>query len=287
MIAGTICLRKIVTKQRQLIGESIESIIGSALIKYEPRLSTPSPHLCEEMCDPTFNCNTSNPNDQNLLTTDTQSCENLDNLDTYGDDDFYKSKLDLYDSKFNLAALSLADLSIQSTSDVTDYVDYKRAVRFSLFFEPTFGVCWFLGVVALENSQASCILPVIFIICYNIMCWCLLIKISIIFPMINTLTSSTEASKNNLSTTSLNKTSMLIDSPIRSSCTKFADEIQLSSQTLCADTIPLLCSTSSGLNRISLTSIGFDTSRKHSQTAEWDTINLENKNMDCISTISS
>lgn len=262
--------------------------MGSSLIKYEPRLSTPSPNPSEDTCEPTFNYNTNNPNDQNLLTTDAQSCENLDNFDNYGnDDDFYKSKLDLYDSKFNLAALSLADLSIQSTSDVPDYLDYKRAVRFSLFFEPTFGVCWFLGVVALENSQASCILPVIFIICYNIMCWCLLIKISIIFPMISTHSSSNETIKHSLSTTSLNKTSMLIDSSIRSSFTKFADEIQLSSHTLCADTIPLLCSTSSGLNRISLTSIGFDASRKQLQTAEWDTINLEQKNMDCISTISS
>lgn len=264
--------------------------MGSALLKYEPRLSTPSPNLSEDTCEPTFNYNINQPNETNLLTTDAPSCDNLDGFDNYGnDDDFYKSKLDLYDSKFNLAALSLADLSIQSTSDIPDYLDYKRAVRFSLFFEPTFGVCWFLGVIALENSQASCILPVIFIICYNIMCWCLLIKISIIFPMINNITSSAceENTKNNFSTTSLNKTSILNESPIRSSCTKFADEIQLSSHTLCADTIPLLCSTSSGLNRISLTSIGFESSRKPPIQSDWDMINLETKNVDCISTISS
>lgn len=80
----------------------------------------------------------------------------------------YKSKLELYDSKFSLAALSLADLSIQSSSEVQDFADFKRAVRFSLFFQPTFGICWFLGVVALEYSQ-SCVMPAVFIVCYNIM----------------------------------------------------------------------------------------------------------------------
>lgn len=77
-------------------------------------------------------------------------------------------RIDFYDSKFDLGALSIADLSLQSSSDSQDYADFKRAVKFSLFFQPAFSVCWFLGVVALENRQ-SCIMPVTFIICYNIL----------------------------------------------------------------------------------------------------------------------
>lgn len=76
--------------------------------------------------------------------------------------------MDFYDSKFDLGALSIAELSLQSSNDVQDYGEYKRAIKFSLFFQPAFCVCWFFGVVALENRQ-SCIMPVIFVVCYNIL----------------------------------------------------------------------------------------------------------------------
>lgn len=76
--------------------------------------------------------------------------------------------VDFYDSKFDLGALSIADLSLQSSSDTQDFAEFKRAIKFSLFFQPAFSVCWFLGVVALENRQ-SCIMPVTFIVCYNIL----------------------------------------------------------------------------------------------------------------------
>lgn len=76
--------------------------------------------------------------------------------------------MDFYDSKFDLGALSIADLSLQSSSDIQDFAEFKRAIKFSLFFQPAFSVCWFLGVVALENRQ-SCIMPVTFIVCYNIL----------------------------------------------------------------------------------------------------------------------
>lgn len=77
-------------------------------------------------------------------------------------------RVDFYDSKFDLGALSLADLSLQSSTESQDYNDFKNAVKFSLFFQPAFAVCWFLGVVALENRQ-SCIMPVAFIVCYNVL----------------------------------------------------------------------------------------------------------------------
>lgn len=325
-ILGTISLRKIVAKQRQVIGESIESIMESAAIKYEPSNVTASPHLSAVVNNQLNINNSSNNNNNNNLNTDLQNhlttvIRSCDHIETNGfenftnDDDFMKSKLDLYDSKYNLAALSLADLSLQSTSDVPDYADYKKAVRFSLFFEPTFGVCWFLGVVALENSHISCILPVIFIICYNIMCWCLLIKISIIYPMINISTSSSSSSsKHNLSSTSLNKTtSRLNESPTATRCgsiKKFTEGIQMSSnQAICTDTIPLLCSTSSGINNCSSNIVNSSNSNINQnddicneQVIEWETINLDTNNTnsttiydctinasnyDCISTISS
>lgn len=75
---------------------------------------------------------------------------------------------DFYESKFDLNALKLADLSLQSSSDSQDYSEFKRAIKFSLFFQPTFSVCWFLGVIALENRH-SCVMPIIFIIVYNIL----------------------------------------------------------------------------------------------------------------------
>lgn len=78
--------------------------------------------------------------------------------------------IDFYDSKFDLGALSIADLSLQSSSDVQDFAEFKRAIKFSLFFQPAFTVCWFLGVVALENRQ-SCVMPIIFIVCYNLLVW--------------------------------------------------------------------------------------------------------------------
>lgn len=77
-------------------------------------------------------------------------------------------RIDFYDSKFDLGALSIADLSLQSSNESQDFADFKQAVKFSLFFQPAFAVCWFLGVVALENRQSS-VMPIAFTICYNIL----------------------------------------------------------------------------------------------------------------------
>lgn len=86
-------------------------------------------------------------------------------MQTYDND---LRRTDFYESKFDLNALSLADLSLQSSSDSQDYSEFKRAIKFSVFFQPAFSVCWFLGVIALENRH-SCVMPIIFIICYNIL----------------------------------------------------------------------------------------------------------------------
>lgn len=79
-----------------------------------------------------------------------------------------KSKTDLYDSKFDLGQLSL-DLSESSSSNsVHDYTNFNNATRFALLFQPLFAVCWFIGVLALENVQ-SYIFPTVFAISYNIL----------------------------------------------------------------------------------------------------------------------
>ena len=67
-----------------------------------------------------------------------------------------------------MGTLSIADLSLQSSSENHDFADLKRSVRFTIFFQPVFAICWFLGVIALENSESN-VMPIIFIICYNIM----------------------------------------------------------------------------------------------------------------------
>lgn len=85
--------------------------------------------------------------------------------------DVYR-KGDFYDSKFDLGVLSIVDLSLQSSADVQDFTDFKRAVKFWLFFQPTFAVCWFFGAVALENRQ-SCVMPIIFVVSYNVMVICI------------------------------------------------------------------------------------------------------------------
>lgn len=75
--------------------------------------------------------------------------------------------LDCCETKIDLGiTLSLADLSSQSTSDIQDFSDFKRATKFALFFQPIFCICWFLGVLALENR---CVMPSIYAICYNIL----------------------------------------------------------------------------------------------------------------------
>lgn len=76
--------------------------------------------------------------------------------------------MEFYDSKFDLGALSIAELSLQSANEVQDYGEYKRAIKFTLFFQPAFCVCWFLGVLAMETRH-SVIMPIVFVVCYNIL----------------------------------------------------------------------------------------------------------------------
>lgn len=86
------------------------------------------------------------------------------------EENYFKSKTDIYDSKFDLGQLSLADLSDTSSTNSLnhDYTNFKNATKFALFFQPVFAICWFIGVLALENIQ-SYVFPTVFAICYNIL----------------------------------------------------------------------------------------------------------------------
>lgn len=167
---------------------------------------------------------------------------------------------------------------------------------FSLFFQPAFAVCWFLGVVALENRE-SCVMPVAFIIVSNILVsdddllkkkksnlfkkkhklilqqnWYILYQSSSICPVIITASNSNsqsvaavqfESNSNNNDETNQHNSGM--------------------------DTIPLLCSVTTGNNPINsnpnvddLFGNGTLCAPMHS----WET-SMENVNLDGISTISN
>lgn len=172
-VFGTLTLRTVVSKQRQVIVESIENILekcqhidatmaSANILAAENNLHVdfvPNMKCCEEMekvRPKTSDIIRNNLFSQRIPLSLSQVCEND------------LKSVDFYDSKFDLGALSIADLSLQSSSDVQDFAEFKRAIKFSLFFQPAFTVCWFLGVVALENRQ-SCVMPIIFIVCYNLL----------------------------------------------------------------------------------------------------------------------
>lgn len=211
---GTSCLRTITSMQRQAFGDTFESIIESAKLSHQPV------KLDKNVCHKPHVKVTHRTKIQSVIKahlqtstlieqTNFQQCakdfstgsvggfENTgsenDNNDNELDENYLlRSRIDdFYDSKFNLAALSIADLdSLHSSSDLNDFMDFKKAINFSLFFVLSFNICWFLSVVALENKNSSCAMPIVYVIAYNLMSWYILIKISVIYPMINITTSS-------------------------------------------------------------------------------------------------
>lgn len=205
-------------------------------------------------------------------------------------------RVDFYDSKFDLGALSIADLSLQSSTDSQDYAEFKHACMFSLFFQPAFAVCWFLGVVALENRE-SCVMPVAFIIVSNILVsvrhfrlsyrgrirsnaflccssqnWYILYQSSSICPVIITTSNSNSQSASAVQCESNSN-----------------NNDDTNQQTAGMDTIPLLCSVTTGNNPITsnpnLDDLMF-TGTLCAQVNSWET-SMENVNLDCISTISN
>ncbi|XP_040155105.1 uncharacterized protein LOC120895648 [Anopheles arabiensis] len=145
-----------------------------------------------------------------------------------------------YDTRIDLGQLSLAELTTPSmASDVQDFTEFKRAIKFGLFFQPIFSVCWFLEVIALENVH-SCVMPVIFAICFNILNWCMLVRSSNVCPYVSSTMEKT------------------LDSQQAGSCGESLNgtvgpggDNDASQANLCTDTIPLLCASNSGSTVIS------------------------------------
>lgn len=72
------------------------------------------------------------------------------------------------DRSGDIGSVSLGDFSLQS-SDFPELNDFRKCLRFAIFLQPAYDVCWFLGVVAVENATSSNVMPVVFIICFNIL----------------------------------------------------------------------------------------------------------------------
>jgi hypothetical protein len=228
----------------------------------------------------------SNPNQQMQHMELKEKC-----CDEYDEAREEKSSM-YYEARIDLRQLSMADLSAHSlSSEVQDYNDFKRATKFGLFFQPIFSICWFLGVLALENMNYSCVLGVVFSICFNILVrlvvnsqliphltlflfsqnWCMLVRSSNICPFINISLNVDEDDD-------LTKDSSAIGG--------------LDSSNACADTIPLLCSSSNGNSAMS-SARKFSSNSEHEQqilnfiASSNFNMDLSSNNADCISTISN
>ncbi|CAG9804799.1 unnamed protein product [Chironomus riparius] len=167
-ILGTICLKHIKDKNRDIL-DSTSNGVGTIMNNGQ--------NLDKCISDKEILASY-------YMKTSTFTTQQLKCCDDHAhDDNFFKSKTDLYDSKFDLGQLSLADLSDSSstTSNSCDYTNFKNATKFSLFFQPVFAICWFIGVVALENIQ-SYAFPTVFAILYNILNWSILLKSRNILP---------------------------------------------------------------------------------------------------------
>ncbi|XP_055386825.1 uncharacterized protein LOC129615585 [Condylostylus longicornis] len=232
-VLGTLCLREIATKQREVIAESIENILENAA-------------KCHEI--------------NNAATViETDKCCEIEERATEP-----CKKNDFYDSKFDLGVLSIVDLSLQSSADTQDFTDFKRSIKFWLFFQPAFALCWFFGTIAMENRQTY-IMPIIFIISCNIMNWYLLIRSPYICPIIQDQNQKEKF-------------------PVNDTNEESQQHVQGT------DTIPLLCTPNSKLQNPKISNIIEDSMNEqiNNLTVNWgDSLGDISINLDSISTISS
>lgn len=290
-ILGTLSLRSVAAKQREVIVESIENILEkcqhvSAVIPIVEK-------CCDEM-DKVWRRFLFAYNYATVIISciflNLRQFSNLKIIFKKQVCDTDLKRVDFYDSKFDLGALSIADLSLQSSTDSQDYAEFKHACMFSLFFQPAFAVCWFLGVVALENRE-SCVMPVAFIIVSNILVsgrfkiYCL--KIHNRFVLQNWYILYQSSSICPVIITTSNSNSQSVSAVQFESNSNNNDDTN--QQTNGMDTIPLLCSVSTGNNPIiSNPNVDdlFGNSTLCPQMNSWET-SMENVNLDCISTISN
>lgn len=158
---GTICLKHIKDKNRDILCESVDSghAIASGIILNNGQ--NIDKFLTDKEILTSYYMKTSTFSNQLKCCEDHQMNH---------EENYFKSKTDIYDSKFDLGQLSLADIteSSSTSSSSHDFTTFQNATRFAIVFQPAFAVCWFIGVLALENSQ-SYVFPTIFAICYNIL----------------------------------------------------------------------------------------------------------------------
>ncbi|XP_065095078.1 uncharacterized protein LOC135716700 [Ochlerotatus camptorhynchus] len=238
-VLGTISLKKISSKQTAILCESIESMIETTSKCNDimfPRLPSVGAHLAnrsnsypqlelKEKCCQEY-ANQMLENRQSVVTLPQQTVVghgfSLSGI---------KKSLECYDTRIDLGQLSLAELSTPSmASDIQDFTDFKRAIKFGLFFQPIYSICWFLSVIALENMH-SCVMPVIFAICLNILNWCMLVRSSNICPFISSVSEET-LEKNGID---------CADSMLNGANGGHGTDNETTQASICTDTIPLLC----------------------------------------------
>ncbi|KFB34969.1 AGAP001562-PA-like protein [Anopheles sinensis] len=256
-VLGTLSLKRISTKQTELLCESIESIIETTSkcndIIY-PRLpslagmnmamvcrSNSYPQL-EQVKDRISCCQeyAECANRHSIVTLPQQTTVGLaaggcasGGMTTAAASQYamnaMKRSFDCYDTRIDLGQLSLAELTTPSmASDVQDFTEFKKAIKFGLFFQPIFSICWFLEVIALENVH-SCVMPVIFAITFNILNWCMLVRSSNVCPYVSSTIEKTFESQPGSCGDSINGP------------TGTAGEHDATQASICTDTIPLLC----------------------------------------------
>ncbi|XP_049285753.1 uncharacterized protein LOC125764988 [Anopheles funestus] len=263
-VLGTLSLKRISTKQTELLCESIESIIETTSkcndIIY-PRLPSLAGVNMAMVCRSNSYPQLEQVKDRNVCCQEYADCANRHSVVTLPQPattgmaitpgmttaaasqyamNATKRSFDCYDTRIDLGQLSLAELTTPSmASDVQDFTEFKKAIKFGLFFQPIFSVCWFLEIIALENVH-SCVMPVIFAISFNILNWCMLVRSSNVCPYVSsTMEKTLENQQIGSCGESLNGTI----GP--------GGDNDATQASVCTDTIPLLCASNSGSTVIS------------------------------------
>ncbi|XP_055612004.1 uncharacterized protein LOC129758516 [Uranotaenia lowii] len=261
-VLGTISLKRISSKQTEILCESIESMIETASkcndIIY-PRFpssgtnfanrsnSYPQLELKDKCCQEYANLSLENHRSIVTLPQQTTGQQQPIGLNSFHS---MKKSLECYDTRLDLGQLSLAELSTPSlASDIQDFTDFKRAIKFGLFFQPIYSICWFLSVIALENVH-SCVMPVIFAICLNILNWCMLVRSSNICPFVSAATEKTldkNLAGGDCGADSLNGGNG-----------GHGTDNETTQASICTDTIPLLCASNPSIINSTGGSTGVD-----------------------------
>lgn len=146
-ILGTICLKHIKNKNRDILGSTSNAIASGIIMNNGQNIDK---FITDKEILASYYMKTS------TFTNQLKCCEDhvskqlpyfmflkiyfshfLSAKKGNHDDNFFKSKTDLYDSKFDLGQLSLAEMSESSstTSNSCDYTNFKSATKLVFFFK--------------------------------------------------------------------------------------------------------------------------------------------------------